>query len=220
MGFCDVDWDIVVGLSPGQLVPPHINEHAAVVWAKEPGQAAAVNAAAAVATLDADVLLFLEDDDLWHPDKMVTQLSYLNNSPFVSCSQRSVDENREAQGGISDYPVPSSWMMTADVWRKVGGFSKKVKWLVDTEWLGRLCEAKFARTHLIERVVAGAGGRDVSRFVGRYSEVCRCSSFVPLVDKTFNSLGGMATISRDVEAGREADLEAAEIRQRFGCDPW
>jgi hypothetical protein len=217
-GFCDLDWDIVVGLSPGQLIPPHINEHAAVVWAREPGQAAAVNAAAEVAVLGADVLLLLEDDDLWRSDKMVTQLPYLNDTPFVSCSQRVMNEARTLQVGWSDYPVPSGWMMEANVWRRVGGFNERMRWLVDTEWLGRLNEAKVARMHLVES--ANAGRLSVNSHVSRNSEVCRCSSLVPLVDRAANNTGGMATICRDVEAGREADLEAAEMRRRFGYDPW
>ena len=110
-GYCDADWDIVVGLSPGQLVPPHISEHAVVVWAREPGQSAAVNAAAEVAILDSNVLLFLEDDDLWLPHKTMTQLPYLTGTPFVSCSSRVVDESRTCQVEINDYPVPSGWMM-------------------------------------------------------------------------------------------------------------
>ena len=218
-GFCERDWDIVVGLSPGQLVPPHIWDHAAVVWAKVPGQAAAVNVAAEVAILDSDVLMILEDDDLWHPDKTVTQLPYLGNSPFVSCSAKIVDEGRTFQVGWSDYPTPSSWMMAANVWRRVGGMDERLKWLVDTEWLGRLGDTKIARTHLLERSV-GDSGREVSRFAWRSSEVCRCSCADPLVVRTLNSSGGMATVQGTVEAGREADLEAAEIREKFGCDPW
>lgn len=217
-GFCDRDWDIVVGLSPGQLVPPHIWDHAAVVWADSPGQAAAVNVAASVAILDSDVLLFLEDDDLWHPDKMVTQLAYLDNSSFVSCSQRLLSEDRKTVVGINDYPVPSGWMMTSNLWRRVGGFDEKLHWLVDTEWLGRLNDTRVSRMHLLESAERSS---PVSRYVARSSEVCRCSSFVPLVDRTLNSRGGMAAITGDdAEAREEADREAAEIRGRFGCDPW
>ena len=216
-GFCDRDWDIVVGLSPGQLVPHHIWEHAAVVWADAPGQSAAVNAAAAVAILDSDVLLFLEDDDLWQPDKMVTQLPYLNNSPFVSCSQRLLSEDRTRTVGFNDYPVPSSWMMTSNLWRRVGGFDERMRWLVDTEWLGRLNDAKISRTHLLENGTRG----DVDRNVERSSAVVRCSSPTPLVDRTLNSRGGMATIAgEDLKIREEADLEAAEIRAKFGCNPW
>jgi len=217
-GFCDRDWDIVVGLSPRQLAPPHIWDHAAVVWAKVPGQAAAVNVAAEVAILDSDVLMVLEDDDLWHPDKTVTQLPYLNNSPFVSCSQRLLSEDRARVVGHNAYPVPSGWMMTSNVWRRVGGFDERMKWLVDTDWIGRLNLASISRMHLLERADRPT---PVSRFVGTSSEVCRCSSPLPLVDRTQNSLGGMATISGDdARARREADLEASWIHQRFGCDPW
>lgn len=216
-GYCDRDWDIVVGLSPGQLVPPHIWEHAAVVWASAPGQAAAVNAAAAVAILDTDVLLFLEDDDLWQPDKVVTQLPYLNHSPFVSCSQRVLSEDRKHVLGYNDYPVSSGWMMTSNLWRRVGGFAERLRWRVDTEWLGRLNDTKISRTHLLEAADRSA---PVSRFVGQSSEVCRCSSPAPLVDRTTNTSGAMARIASDLEAGHEADEEAAEMRRRFGCDPW
>jgi hypothetical protein len=95
-----------------------------------------------------------------------------------------------------------------------------MRWLVDTEWLGRLNEARVARMHLVESALVGGESREVNRFVGRNSDVCRCSSPAPLVDKTVNSCGGMTKIAGDLEAAAEADLEASEMRRRFGYDPW
>ena len=60
---------VFVGVDPRATVPLHVYDHAHVVRARRPGQAAAVNAAADVARQSSDVLLFLEDDDRWLPSK-------------------------------------------------------------------------------------------------------------------------------------------------------
>ena len=106
------------------------------------------------------------------------------------------------------------------MWRRVGGFDERMRWRVDTEWLGRLNEAKVARMHLVESALAGGEGREVNRFVGRSSDVRRCSSPFPLVDRTVNLQGGMIKIAGDLKAAAEAELEASEMRRRFGYDPW
>jgi hypothetical protein len=108
-------------------------------------------------------------------------------------------------------------MMTANLWRRIGGFNEGIRWRVDTEWLGRLNAAKIPRTHLVEGAKRPV---PVSHFITKSSEVCGCASPVPLVDKTINSKGGMTAITEDDEARREADLEAAAIREKFGENPW
>lgn len=144
----DNNWDTYVGVDPGAHVPLHVYDYAHVVRSSSPGQAAAVNAAANLAASHADVLLFLEDDDLWRPCKTSVQLPYLGDAPFVSCSQRLLSEKGQV-AGANDYPVPSSWMMTAALWCRLGGFSTSVKWMVDSDWLGRLNVAGVRRLHLL-----------------------------------------------------------------------
>jgi glycosyltransferase involved in cell wall biosynthesis len=212
-------WEIYVGISPGTPAPLHAYDYAHVIKADRPGQAAAVNAAADVAALSSDVLLFLDDDDRWHAKKAAVQLPMLETHPFVSCSQRLVDVAGNVVG-VNDYPVPSSWAMRADVWSRVGGFNTGLKWMVDSEWLGRLNERKIRRAHLVG--ARTPGDASVPRKVGY---IARCAEIVThnkefLVDRTNNPAGGMATIGWDFVAGQEADAEAEGIRKRFGGDPW
>ena len=220
------NWEIFVGISPDAVAPLHVYDFAHVIRADRPGQSAAVNVAAEVAVLSSDVLLFLEDDDRWHPDKTRIQLQYLMSSKkeksegrtsFVSCSQRLLAEDGSFVG-TNDYPVPSSWMMTSNVWERVGGFARGCSWLVDMEWLGRLGQTKIARTHLVESGEVHTPNK--LGFVSRFSNIVPCEERMLLVDRTVNTRGGMATIEKDPAARREADTEASEIRHRFGCDPW
>lgn len=206
-----------VGVSPGAVVPPHVHDHARVLWAKTPGQAAAVNVAADEAARYSDVLLFLEDDDLWLPRKTAAQLPYLGEAPFVSCSQRLLSEEGDVVG-TNDYPVPSGWMMGASLWKRVGRFDEGTKWLVDSEWLGRLGKTKTRRLHLVPS--GDTHSPNKLGYVSRRSEVVKCGEHAFLVDRTLNTGGGMATITSDVVAAAEADREAEKIRGACGCDPW
>lgn len=211
-------WETYVGADPGAPVPIHVFDHAHVVRGRTHGQAAAVTAAADLAvSRGADVLLFLEDDDLWRPCKATVQLPYLNQAPFVSCSQRLLSESGEVLGA-NDYPVPSGWMMEAGLWSRVGGFDLGLRWLVDTDWLGRLNDLRVRRLHLIPS--GDTHSPNKLGFVSRHSEVVKCGEHAFLVDRTANESGGMATIANQVGAGAEADEEAASLRRRFGCDPW
>lgn len=212
------EWQVFVGVDPGAVVPDYLHRHARVVRGSRSGQSSAVNAAARAASASSDVLLFLEDDDVWHPWKTSVQLPYLDQAPFVSCSQRLVSEDRRTPLGVNDYPVPSGWMMASDVWRRVGGFAESFRWRVDTEWLGRLGAARIKRVHL----VPGGKVHQPNRldYVSRTSIVAKYPEGFFLVDRTINTQGGLATVHRDVAAKEVADLEASELRQRYGCDPW
>lgn len=212
------EWRVFVGVDPGAVVPDYLHRHARVVRGSRAGQSAAVNAAARAAAAASDVLLFLEDDDVWHPWKTMVQLPYLDQAPFVSCSQRLVSEDRRTPLGANDYPVPSGWAMESDVWRRVGGFAESFRWLVDSEWLGRLGAAKVKRVHL----VPGGKVHQPNRldYVARSSIVARYAEGLFLVDRTINTQGGLATVHRGAVAGEEAALEASELHQRYGCDPW
>jgi len=218
VGYKEVDWEIYVGISPGSAAPLRFHEVAHVVRAERPGQAAAVNAAADVAGLSSDVLLFLEDDDRWYPKKTEIQLALLDAYPFASCSQTLVDVAGRA-AGVNDYPVPSGWAMRSDVWTRVGGFNLNYRWMVDSEWLGKLSSRKIRRTHLIDREpMSGERSRRLG-YVHQFSEIVPVGEGL-LVLRTDNPEGGMAKVTCDFTAMREADQEAGWLRATFGCDPW
>jgi len=216
-------WEIYVGISPGPPAPLHAYDFANVIKADRPGQSAAVNAAADVACLSSDVLLFLEDDDRWHVTKATVQLPLLDAYPFLSCSQRLVNVAGEPIGS-NDYPVPSGWAMRSDVWSRVGGFDAHLKWMVDSEWLGRLNEKKIRRAHLVQRGRPGPRPGDGHcrrhlAYVARQAEILELAEEL-LLDRMDNPEGGMAKICHDFAAIQEADEEAEKISQKFGCHPW
>lgn len=215
------DWKIFIGVDPRAFVPLYVYKYAYkymhVIRGELPGQACAVNAAARAAAAQSDVLLFLEDDDRWLTSKTRIQLPYLDEFDFVSCSQRLVGE-LGAVVGVSDYPVPSGWAMKTELWRRLGGFAEDFRWLVDTEWLGRLDKIKVRRAHLVDETVMRL--RDKLDFVARFSEVIPVPGQTFLVDRTVNTQGGMAKVFDDPEATLEAADEEAKLRARFGCYPW
>jgi hypothetical protein len=216
-------WEMFVGVDPSAPVPVHIYDHATVVRGHLPGQASAVNEAAEIACLDdCDVLAFLEDDDCWHRRKSEIMLPFLEQAPFVSCSQ-SLVRNLEPRSevvtvvGINDYPTPSSWIMTAALWKRVGGFSTSYRWMVDMEWLGRLNQTKVKRIHLKER---GQPRTGKLAHVATSSIVIETDLPECLVSRTVNDQGGMAAIQRGGGAAAEASAEVAMIREKFGDCPW
>jgi hypothetical protein len=209
---------VFVGADPEAFVPRHVFNHAAVVRAPKPGQAAAVNVAVAAALgWDADTLLFLEDDDRWLGSKTKVQLPYLRDFDFVSCSQLLVNEAGEGVG-VNDYPTPSGWCMRAATWEKVGPFDEDQKWLVDTGWLGKLCQSKLRRAHLVRAGEVHSPNK--LAMVSRFSEVIPCKESVFLVERTINTAGGMATIFGSEAEQKLADGEGEAMRKRFGFDPW
>ncbi len=216
-GFDPADWEIYVGVDPMAVVPARFYDHVAVVQAQRPGQAAAVNAAADLAVLHADVIALLEDDDRWRPEKTRVQLGHLGDAPFVSCSQRLFDVAGVDTGNVVHYPSPSGWIMTAALWNKLRGFDPSYRWLLDMEWLGRLNALGRRRVHVTSnRIQAGYGLVEVSQraTVATYEE----PDF--LVARTVNPQGGMMRVQSDVQAEREAGEEEARIRKAFGHMPW
>lgn len=219
------DWYVAVGLDEGAKYPDSVIPAAlefTYVRAPSRGQSAAVGAAAReVVSHGVDVLAILEDDDRWHPAKMMMQLSRLEQAPFLSCSQQMVSEDQQKILGVNDYPIPSSWVMTSEIWKRVGNFDESVRYLVDTEWLGRLNQAKVPRIHLVEnRDQMQTWHFQFSSCTSRHSEIVSTGLVSPLVTRTQNLAGGMCTISRDPKASAIADREQAMIIAKYGENPW
>lgn len=218
------EWVVVVGLDEGAKKPSEegMATHFSFVHASTRGQAAAVNAAAHAATAaGVEVMSFLEDDDLWHPEKMAIQLSRLEQAPFLSCSQWLMSEDRQAVVGLHDYPIPTSWIMTTDVWKKIGGFNESFRFHVDSEWIGRLNEEHIPRIHLIENrnQVCAWYFRFASQ-VHHHSEIVSTGLAHPLATRTHNLGGGMSAIERDLSFKTRSNEEYALLQARHGEIPW
>ncbi len=158
------------------------------------GQSQAVNAAAKHIT--GDLVAFIEDDDCWRPDKLAVQLAVMAKGyDFVSTTQREVAEDGSWLR-TNAFACPSTWLMTREVWDKVGPFDDTFKWHVDTEWLGRLNALDIKRAHITH---AGSD-RDGCwlEHVAKYSDLVSIDEAPePLVDRTENSGGGMTAIRTD-----------------------
>ena len=219
-GYNANDWEIFVGVDPNAVVPLHIYDHATIVRGQVSGQASAVNEAVEIAILDGcDVLMFLEDDDSWHCRKSEIMLPYLVQAPFLSCSQRLVGDDdpsseKAAVLGINDFPAPSGWVMTVDLWKQVGGMNSSYRWMVDAEWLGRLNKLRVTRIHFKERGLPRTGELG---HVGLHSTIVETDIPEFLVSRTVNSQSGM------VKGGppwAEAEVEVVKLRENLGNLPW
>jgi hypothetical protein len=221
------EWLITVGLDKGQELPtfpiqlpfPDIT----FIWGDSCGQAQAVNRAARECVdRGVEVMAVLEDDDSWHSLKMEIQLGRLGQTPFSSCSQKVVSEDRKLPPlGVNDYPIPSGWVMTPDVWKRIGGFDEGIRYLVDTEWLGRLNKAQVPRLHFVENRDAPQRFQALlTSHVAQHAEIVPTGLSSPLVDRTQNLSGGMASLCRDSAASAVADTEQRLIIERYGENPW
>lgn len=213
---------IVLGLDETcETHPIGIGTDVWLTFAKD-GQAAALNVAVrdAAASWAPGLFAFLEDDDIWHPQKLEYQLAGLAAGyDFVSCSQREVTPD----GGyirVNDFATMSGWLMTAQTWRDVGPFDESFKWHLDNEWLGRLNRAGKNRLHFAEHA-ADVAGRPWLTNVGRFSKTAMTTGLLePLVTRTINPKGGMARIASDPVAAAESQREHMRLWEKGSVIPW
>ncbi len=214
--------EIVVGLSPehgdGAYIAVSETLGVRAIVAGRPGQAAAVNAAVAAST--GDVLAFLEDDDHWSDNRLEYGLAALESGfDFVSSNQREVTVDGSFVR-VNDFATPSGWMMTRDLWSRVGPMNEHSKWHLDNEWLGRLNESGAKRLHLIEVGADREPRREWLRNIMQFSKAATTEEREPLVTRTVNPDGGMSRIARDPVAKNESRTEHGALWERFGCIPW
>lgn len=194
-----------------------------------PGQAAAANAAARSACDEADIIAFLEDDDLWHERKLEFQLAALDQGfEFVSCSQREIDEEG-SYVRVNDFATPSGWLMPVQTWKDVGPFDESFKWHLDNAFLGVLNEKNKKRLHFAE-MDAEKAIRNGDEFtlrpwlmtVSQFSRVAMTTGVrEPLVTRTINPRGGMTRIATDPVAAAESQNEHQRLWEKFGARlPW
>ncbi|MEO8304989.1 MAG: glycosyltransferase family A protein [Betaproteobacteria bacterium] len=170
-------------------------------------QASALNAG--IRSVTAGWIAFLEDDDVWRPERIETQWEYAGKHDLVTSSQEEVGENG-AHVRIQHFPTPSGWLLRADG-RDSPRFDESFVWHVDTEMLGQLKRANARRVHFAPAEHVGNG----LAWVACSSSIAR-NAGAPLVIRTLNTLGGMAQISRSARAARQSRLEYQEIRRRYG----
>jgi hypothetical protein len=204
--------EIVVGLDPGIRLPPDFTGVAAANG-REARQACAVNAA--VAASRGELLAFLEDDDRWHPRRLEYGVCSLAGFDLVTCNQLEVDpQGRPVQ--VNDYPTPSGWLLPRAVWERLGPFDESFTF-VDSEYLGRMHLRRLRRLHLVE---ASAPPRAGLANVARYSAIARTTENQPLVLRTVNGGGVMASVSRQETARRRHEEDCRRMLALYGGIPW
>jgi glycosyltransferase involved in cell wall biosynthesis len=128
---------------------PHVR-----YWEQEnQGIAAARNRAVSLAR--GELLAFLDDDDLWAPNKLELQVNYLKTHPEVSlviCNERLFFSDgftspiwlnhRLMQ---SDHPglVPGTWLLKKDIFLAVGELNPRFRISDDVDWFLRFRDAGF-----------------------------------------------------------------------------
>jgi glycosyltransferase involved in cell wall biosynthesis len=221
-----VEFDVIVSLDRGAAIPETQGlDSVRFIEADAQGQAAALNAGAAVAR--GDYIAFLEDDDEWHPQKTAYALRVLERCDFVSSTQLEVDEAGQPLK-INDFPTPSGWLMPMESWRLIGGFDTSYRWHLDNEWLGRLGNSPLRRLHLVE----GDSLRDAQalssrphllqclRAGGPNVRLCGHPVAVPLVRRMVHAGSGMGQIGRSENLQEQARAEGHRLIDRFQRFPW
>jgi hypothetical protein len=193
------------------------------------GQSAAINAAAAAAaTKDHNFIALLEDDDRWEPNFLAWTLSFLETCDFASSNQLEIDDEDHAIR-VNDFPTPSGWIMSAELWRHIGGFDESLRWHVDNDWLGRLAMSGARRIHLVEATAPVTAENcaqvrpwiaNVLNLGGPHSAVRRHLSSQPLVRRTVHSGSGMYKIAASPAALAESQNEYRQLVARYGRVPW
>lgn len=154
------------------------------------GAAAARNFGASHAT--GDVLMFLDDDDRWRPEKAERQLELLTDEVGLVYSARIVvDQNgyeqfRIESGETGDLsrdvliynPIgtTSSPAIRADVFESVGGFDERMPGLQDWDLWIRICQVTrvgYDPRHTVEWTSHDEAGEQMTSQCDRYLEAVR-----------------------------------------------
>jgi len=220
-----------IGIDADAIAPAFLERSPNVNFIQSHGrsQAAAINAAAAAAAAqDHDIVALLEDDDRWEANFLSWSLSFLEECDFVSSNQLEVDaEGRCVR--VNDFPTPSGWIMSADLWRSVGPFDESFRWHLDNEWLGRLGAGPARRIHLVEATAPVTIENcaqvrpwlaNVLTHGGPHSTLRRHPSSRPLLRRTVHSGSGMFRIATDPVAADQSRNEYLQLAARYGRIPW
>ena len=222
---------ICVGIDYGATVPEIFANQPDMVFAPvaqdaPKNQATAVNAAAAAAT--GDIMAFLEDDDLYAPERLESALELLHKYDFVGGTQRLITPNG-VTNQIHDYANPTTWVMRHEFWNRIGPMDDSFMHL-DAEWLGRLNISGGLRVHQVDNTAprewhALATSRQFYLYF--YSALKKPGNGVyftafnhPVASKTAHDASMTDTINMDPVLKKRSDEEHVRMETMYNGRPF
>lgn len=189
-------------------------------------QAAAVNAAASVAT--GDIIAFLEDDDVYFPQRLENALELLHRYDFVGGTQQAVSP-AGVPFQIHDYANPTTWVMRHDFWHRVGPMDTSFRLHLDAEWLGRLNASGGLRVHEVDAPAPREWHTLATsrKFYPYFYSVIKPGSGVyftkyghPLAAKTVHENSVMDFIRTSPELQKKSDAEHVRMETMYNGRPF
>lgn len=133
------------------------------VYQPNRGIGAARNAGVACAT--GEFIAFLDDDDVWLPDKLQRQLAAFDKEPALEAvyghGEQFVGPDADAHtrkrferhdGRIVPASLASTLLIRCAAFNRVGGFDESLRIGIEMEWYSRLCESGIV-TRMLDAVV-------------------------------------------------------------------
>lgn len=112
-----------------------------------------------------DFIAFLDADDIWKPEKIKVQVSFMMENPELGISGTYAENFLESGTDtpkwfnkdtdwmmVKDYMIPSTMMVEKSVFNKIGEFDVNLRSGEDTDWLWRAKESGI-KSDIIENVL-------------------------------------------------------------------
>jgi glycosyltransferase involved in cell wall biosynthesis len=220
----NIDVEILIGIDRDGVVPEGFSERFGVTICRgsENSQAGALNAG--LVSARGEYVAFLEDDDKWLPEFLVTALGL--KTQFVSSSQLEVDEKGVVLR-IKDFPTPSGWVAKRDAFTRLGPWMNMLH--LDNFMLGRIGEEGLERWHLVEATAPieealAQSARPLLHVLMTAGKpkpkLHRHPNPVPLVVRRVHAGSGMWSVLHDPAQQKKSNKEFDSLMQRFGGVPW
>ncbi|MDB9372550.1 glycosyltransferase family 2 protein [Nodularia sphaerocarpa] len=109
----------------------------------------------AIAAAKAELIAFLDSDDLWKPDKLSLQIAYMLENTHIGITGTKainfLESDTQLPPWLRDHPcweqdrviIPSTMVVHKSVFSQVGDFSPDYRASQDIEWLWRAKDAKI-----------------------------------------------------------------------------